>query len=245
MRISFCLIVAALVLPLAVAPAAEVSGKADGEAKVIERETQEVHGWTVRVDVRLLPGGELHEKFGRTAMDLLRADLTRIAVLMPEKQLAAMRKVVIVVDEHPVLKGAQYHPNKGWLIDNGHEASLAKCVHVSRASTYANPDHVFVQPSMMLHELAHAYHDQVLDFEYKPVKAAFARAQLEGQYKEVLFVKGGKRKHYALTNHKEYFAEATEAWFGTNDFYPFVRSELKEHDAGLYKVLEEVWGSEG
>ena len=32
-----------------------------------------------------------------------------------------------------------------------------------------------------------------------------------------------EEKAYALNNPQEYFAEATEAFFGTNDFYPFVQ----------------------
>jgi hypothetical protein len=49
-------------------------------------------------------------------------------------------------------------------------------------------------------------------------------------------------RHYGLNNHKEYFAEATEAYLGVNDFYPFVRGELKEHDPRMYKIMEKVWG---
>ena len=52
-----------------------------------------------------------------------------------------------------------------------------------------------------------------------------------------------KVRHYALTNHKEYFAEGTEAYFYRNDFYPFVRAELKEHDPELHELLVEIWGS--
>lgn len=40
----------------------------------------------------------------------------------------------------------------------------------------------------------------------------------------------------------EYFAEGTEAYFYRNDFYPFVRAELKEHDPVLHDLLEEIWG---
>ena len=40
----------------------------------------------------------------------------------------------------------------------------------------------------------------------------------------------------------EYFAEGTEAYFDRNDFYPFVRAELKEHDPVLHDLLEEIWG---
>jgi dipeptidyl-peptidase-4 len=52
---------------------------------------------------------------------------------------------------------------------------------------------------------------------------------------------GKTEKAYALNNDQEYFAEATEAFFGTNDFYPFTRDELKEHDPEVFQVLEEVW----
>jgi dipeptidyl-peptidase-4 len=44
-----------------------------------------------------------------------------------------------------------------------------------------------------------------------------------------------------MTDAKEYFAEGTEAFFYRNDFYPFVRAELKEHDPRLHEVLSEIW----
>ena len=34
----------------------------------------------------------------------------------------------------------------------------------------------------------------------------------------------------------------TEAYFGTNDFYPFVRAELKQHDPKTFALLESIWG---
>ena len=43
-------------------------------------------------------------------------------------------------------------------------------------------------------------------------------------------------EHYAATNHKEYFAEATEAYFYKNDFYPFVRGELKKRAASVNPI---------
>jgi hypothetical protein len=44
-----------------------------------------------------------------------------------------------------------------------------------------------------------------------------------------------------MTNHKEYFAECTEAFFGTNDFYPFTKEELKQQDPDMFALLETVW----
>lgn len=220
------------------------SGRAEEKKTliVIPRETRQIEGWTVRIDKSLLPGGA-DPATGATAIGLLEADLRRIGILMTPGNLEKLRRVTIVLDrECGSLVPMQYHPSSDWLIENGFEAALERCVHVPKASAYIDPKHVFNQPSCILHELAHAYHDQVLTFEDKRIIAAFARAQLDKKYEEVLFIRGGKRKHYALTNHKEYFAEATEAWLGTNDFFPFVRSELMAHDPGLAEVLREVWG---
>ena len=47
-----------------------------------------------------------------------------------------------------------------------------------------------------------------------------------------------------MTTPQEYFAELTEACFGKNDFYPFNRNELKEHDPGGYVVIEKASGVE-
>lgn len=47
---------------------------------------------------------------------------------------------------------------------------------------------------------------------------------------------------YAAENHKEDFAEASEAFFGANDFYPFVRVELRRHDPEMEALLGRLWG---
>ena len=44
-----------------------------------------------------------------------------------------------------------------------------------------------------------------------------------------------------MSNHKEYFAETTEAFFSTNDIYPFNKEELKKHDADMFALLEQLW----
>jgi len=60
--------------------------------------------------------------------------------------------------------------------------------------------------------------------------------------KPVILPNSSEGPHYAANNDKEYFAEGTEAYFYRNDFYPFVRAELKEHDPVLHDLLEEIWG---
>ena len=74
------------------------------------------------------------------------------------------------------------------------------------------------------------------------IRAAYNQAKEAKTYESVLLYTGKKVKHYGLTDHKEYFAEGTEAYFYRNDFYPFVRAELKEHDPALHEVLAKIWG---
>ena len=82
----------------------------------------------------------------------------------------------------------------------------------------------------------------MLSFDNPAVIKVFDAAKEQGIYEEGLLYTGKKVKHYGLNNHKEYFAEATEAYFGVNDFYPFVRAELSEHDPAMFALLKEIWG---
>ena len=62
-----------------------------------------------------------------------------------------------------------------------------------------------------------------------------------GRYEEVAHISGAPRRHYALVNQMEWFAESSEALFGTNDFHPFVRSELREVDPEGAALVERLW----
>jgi dipeptidyl-peptidase-4 len=97
-------------------------------------------------------------------------------------------------------------------------------------------------PMVVLHELAHAYHDEVLGFDDPRIIAAYKQAMDKGLYDKVLTYTGREVQAYAATNEKEYFAEATEAYFYRNDFYPFLGAELKRHDPVGYDLMVEIWG---
>jgi len=208
--------------------------------KRIDHERQTVEGWTLHVDTRLL-GPE--KDVGEPALKILAAKLYEITLVVPEAALAKLREVPIWLDLDHRLGGMQYHPSAGWLKGHGHDPAMAKAVHIPNARYFVRVCRPNNQPGVVLHELAHAYHDRVLGFDDPKIRAAYDRAVKAGRYESVLHIYGKMTRHYALTDHKEYFAEASEAFFGTTDFYPFVRAELKQHDPPLYEVLEEVWGT--
>lgn len=229
---------------LALIPAASAQSKGKGEAPSevhFDPVIKEMEGWTVHIDPTLLEGDQAEE--GGRALKMLANHLQRIAILMPEARLEKMRTLEIWIEHHHAELGSmQYHPSVGWLTERNYDARLAKKVHIPRASSLLSRHHMIKHPAVVLHELAHAYHDQLLGFDDARVKAAYDKAMAAETYDEVLLYTGQTVRHYAATNHKEYFAEGTEAYFYRNDFYPFVRAELKEHDPVLHDLLEEIWG---
>ncbi|OGV68533.1 MAG: hypothetical protein A2283_19955 [Lentisphaerae bacterium RIFOXYA12_FULL_48_11] len=205
-----------------------------------KRAERNIEGWLVKIDDRLLESGN---HVGTSALQILETQLANIRSVVYSNRLEKLQKVVIVIDQdHGKLKPAQYHPSAGWLDGHGYSRDLAKCVHIPLASGFAGARHNSEQPWCVMHELAHAYNDQVLGFENEEIKKAYEKYKAGGRGESVLFVSGGKRKHYALTNHKEFFAEMTEAYFGMNDFFPFNRGELKADDPETYDLLGKIWG---
>ncbi|MGE3803633.1 MAG: sialate O-acetylesterase [Gemmataceae bacterium] len=200
---------------------------------------KELEGWTILVDPGLLAQKELADK----CFKALGNHLQRIEFIVPEERVARLKKVRIWIElENPTLKAMQYHPGKGWLVEHGQDPRLVKHVHVPRARDLIERRTWAKHPYVVLHELAHAYHDQVLGFDDREIRAAWDAAREKGIYDKVLLFNGQTVKHYALTSPMEYFAESTEAYFGVNDFYPFVRAELKQHDPVMYSIQEKVWG---
>ncbi|MDX1680155.1 MAG: hypothetical protein R3242_05420 [Akkermansiaceae bacterium] len=201
---------------------------------------KQIEGWSVHVDPKLLEGE--HAEMGARALSMLGNHLERIAILMPEKQLKELRKLEIWIEHEHELGNMQYHPGAEWLVERGYDPRLEKKVHIPRAERLLLRDQMLKHPAVILHELAHSYHDQVLGFDHKGILEAYNQAMDEKLYDEALLYTGEKVRHYGATNHKEYFSEATEAYFYHNDFYPFVRAELKLHDPRAYALMEEIWG---
>lgn len=213
----------------------------DTTVKPRTRETRQIEGWTVHIDTRLL--SEPNQELGARAIRLLSNRLYEIAFLVPSNRVARLQEVPIWLDlDYGKLQRMQYHPNIHWLEDHGYDTNLAKSVHLPQAAFFASRQHHRVQPWSVLHELAHSYHDRVLGFDYPPIKNAWEKWRQKKEYENTLYINGSRKRHYGLTDHKEFFAEMTEAYFGVNDFYPFNRGELKEHEPEIYHLMEEIWG---
>ena len=210
-----------------------------GSPSATDHVERDVHGWTVHVDPALIGDPE-----GERALSMLANHLERIALLVEGERLEQLQTLELWIDEDDDgLRGMQYHPSRRWLVDNGHDPRLHRKVHVPQARALLSRAQLLKHPAVILHELAHAYHDQVLGFDDERILAAFRAAEAGGRYAQVLSHRGRQVRHYALTDHKEYFAEGTEAFLYRNDFHPFVAAELETFDPGLHALLVELWGA--
>ena len=205
-------------------------------------ETIEMNGWTLLLNKQLKADKpELTKKM----LELLDPQLQRVIDAVPAIALKHLQTVPIWLN--PPYEGiqptAEYHPNANWLKKNGRLPEMARSIEITNIDKFDFEN--TRMPYLLLHELSHAYHDQVLGFQNTKIRKAFEAAEASGDYDEVDRFNGRKivkDKAYAMSNHKEYFAESSEAFFGKNDFFPFNREELTKHDPNMIAVLKEAWG---
>jgi len=203
-----------------------------------------VAGWNVRISQTLL--SEEPDATAK-ALRLLDRQLREVARLVPAPAVAKLRKVTLWMSPtYPDTEAtAEYHPGEPWLRENGRNPAMVKGVEFTNVLVFE--EEYRRMPNFALHELAHAYHDQFLPggFRNPEILAAFEQAKKSGVYDRVERRDSQGRssfdRAYALTNRMEYFAETTEAFFSTNDFFPFNRQELLEHDPEMHDLLEKLW----
>lgn len=203
-------------------------------------QVQQIEGWTVRVSEQLRAA---EPAATAQALGLLTGHLREIVRVVPAPAVAQLQKVPLWLSPvYPDQRGprAEYHPSAGWLRAHGRDPAMAKAVEITNVLIFEQETRRM--PMFILHELAHAYHDQVLGFDNADIAAAYRRAVASQSYDAVKQYDGRTVRAYAMTNAKEYFAETTEAFFGRNDIFPFTRAELAQHDPEMCRLLQRLWG---
>lgn len=215
-------------------------------SSVAKVKTRTISGWSVHVHESLLRDDM--KSATSKALVLLEEQLDEIVKVVPAEAVTELRKVPLWFSpEYPGAQPkAEYHPDAGWLKDNGRDTAMAKGVEFTNVRIFERE--TTRMPNFALHELAHAFHDRFLPggFANAEISAAFENAKANGLYDNVERTFGdgrtSKERAYALTNPMEYFAECTESYFAKNDFYPFTRDELKKVDPSMTELLKSLWG---
>lgn len=199
-----------------------------------------VEGWPVLVSDRFAAE---EPKLLEEVLAELRRQLVGIVEAVPAPAVEKLRRIRIWVEvDDPLFPCMCYHPDVRWLEAHGLNPEKTGGVELANARNFLTWTRQ--QPWMVLHELAHGYHDRFIDggYENAAIAGALESSKAAGRYGEVDHVAGAKRAHYAATNPMEFFAEGTESYFGKNDFYPFDRAEMLRYDSDAARLMEELWG---
>ena len=175
-----------------------------------------------------------HEYFNQ-ALDQLKTKIDRIASLLPSNIYSEIQNFKIVLDDRSSLypndaAWANASSSSGWLINNDFSDFFTATTYIINYKNWV--DWEITQPDMLLHEIAHIYHHQILGIDNQNILDTYENALLIDEYYSVPRIgwdgelTSEEWEHFCLTNHGEYFAELVEAYFGLNDWYPNTRDEL-------------------
>lgn len=149
-------------------------------------------------------------------------------------------------------EGMCFHPDEGWLEENGMCKDKCGGIEIYKASEYKSDCELWGPGGVLLHELCHAYHHKMVPdgYDNKDIEKCYKEAMKEGLYDKVKVhgPQGPMAKAYACANAMEYFAELSVAFLGGldkdteyNKWQPFNRDELKKFDPRAYAMLQRVW----
>ncbi len=162
--------------------------------------------------------------------DLLQAIATagvRLAVMSPSE-------FTLDVPEHSDLAPASYWNRRARGLGATRQRPAVSCGEENLLCLAGDP---YSTENILIHEFAHVIHEFALaatdaTFDDR-LLAAFTEAKQRGRW----------RDHYALTNHREYWAEGVQSWFSCNRPTDPVndRTTLKTYDPPLASLLAEVF----
>lgn len=169
-------------------------------------------------------------------LDLLSRSLRKVNEVYPENAKVLFHKTFIFVDwDKPGALGLYSQGPRGASDPKTH----FNCIDINgmKFVTEKNNDKK-LQPNnaatlVLLHELAHCYHHQVLGWNHELIKDTYQNAK-----NQKLF----DLKSYLMSSDKEYFAELTTAYLDKHYSVPKSRDEIKEKDIQGYGLMEKIWG---
>jgi hypothetical protein len=115
-------------------------------------------------------------------LHVLQSNVSQLEKIVPPSAWQRISGIPIWLEYEPDGSyGGVYFASKRWLAANG--IAIAKVKSIQFASSLAVMLGSPFDP--LMHELAHAYHDLVLSFDYPQIRMAFARAAASGRYNAV------------------------------------------------------------
>jgi hypothetical protein len=127
---------------------------------------------------------------------------------------------------------------------NGENPDKAKSIEIGNIRLFSQYP-AEIRFTIVLHELAHAYHDQVLGAGNPEILAAYQQAMAQKLYQLADYRQGHQTNAYAETNFQEYFAELSAAYLAWNNGFPQRRADIEKLDPVGYRLMQKIWGDAG
>jgi len=206
--------------------------------------TMMIDGFTLLVQEKVLDPKN-SEMFKVKPLEVLDMELKMISAVLAPKPLALLRNILIWVewDEQLTMSNGRqgnalavfYGGTQRQLLREGTQPLKANSVVVLRMKslTKEHQPEFDTKRCVLLHEMAHAVHFQLIGYENPTVKQTYKLAMERNLY---------DRTSYAATNEHEYFAEMSCAYLNRIDYFPHTREDLKKHDKAGFALMENLWG---
>jgi toxin lethal factor len=199
----------------------------------------EIEGFDLLVSEVILEKNE-DSNYKRKPLEVLELELKIIASIMTPAALRVLHKLVIWADwDSPVEKrefvAVYYGGHQLAMLKKGQHPLRANNISILRMKSLTKEHQPEADSGrcVLLHEIAHAVHHQLIGYDNSSIKAAFAQA-LERKLVD--------KSTYAATNEKEFFAEMTCAYLDRLHYYPHTRADLETHDPVTFRLMKSVWG---
>ncbi len=206
-------------------------------------ETQKIDGFTLFIH----PEAKKHEEeFKKSPLEVLKLELKMLGQILNKRALAKVQTLPFWVEWDETPEGTNtgggtviaYYLSSDLRMTRirGEHPLRAKTITVCnlKSLTRLHQPGIDSGKCILLHEVAHAVHDQLIGFDNPEINLAFTQAMNRKLYQPGL---------YMTSSAREFFAELTCAYLDRLDHFPRNRGDLKKHDPATYKILERIWSS--
>ncbi|MDY3556953.1 hypothetical protein R5W24_006132 [Gemmata sp. JC717] len=224
-------------------PKPQPKAQTDKNEPVSGRKTKKIEGFTFLVSDEALAADA--SKYERPPLEVLEHECKHLTKMLSPKAVDLLRRLTVFVnwDERVSLSNGRQGAALATYYGGGPQLQVKEGRHPLQAKTVTihslkslteqrQPKDDGRAKSLLLHEFAHAVHDQLFGFDHAGIRAAYEQAMERRLY---------EKDFYAATNRMEFFAELSCAYLDQLHHYPHNRTELKKHDPVTFKTLESLW----
>lgn len=217
--------------------------RADKSEPVPGRKLKKIEGFTFLISDEALRADA--SGYERPPLAVLEYECKLLTKMLSPKAVDALRRLTVFVDwdesvtvsngRSGVALASYFGGTPQQSARDGKHPLQAKTVtiHTLRALTeQRQPKFDTRYGCLLLHEFAHAVHDQLFGYDHPGIRAAYEQGMERRLY---------DKEFYAATNAREFFAEMSCAYLDRLHYFPHNREELKKHDPVTFKTLETVW----